>query len=126
MKKLIIALIIFSILTAFVVTHSIIMYRFGENAEKICEKIEKSALAENWEEARNNLDKLDELWKKRHFWASLTIRTNLLEDIDISMSQSKILAKIEEKPTFLSEFMTLKKFLEHIPHQEGLSIEEIL
>ena len=126
MRKLIIVLIIFSILTAFVITHSIVMYRFGKDAERICEKIEKSVLSDDWENARYNLDKLDELWKKRHFWASLTIRTNLLEDIDISMSQSKILAKIEEKPTFLSEFMTLKKFLEHIPHQEGLSIEEIL
>ena len=126
MKKFIIVLVIFFVLTAFIVTHSIVMYRFGEDSKRICGKIEKNAKAEKWEEVIKGLDELDALWEEKRFWASLTIRTNVIEEIDTSIEQSKAYAGIRQKPDFLGEFIMLKLLLEHIPHQEGLHIEEIL
>ena len=126
MKKFIIALLIFFVLTAFIVTHSFVMYRFGEDAKRICERIEKNASEDKWAEAKKGLTELDKLWEKKRFWASLTIRTNVIEEIDTSLEQSKAYAEIKQKPDFLGEFIMLKLLLEHIPHQEGLHIEEIL
>lgn len=126
MKKFIIALVIFFVLTAFIVTHSALMYRFGEDSKRICEKIEKNAREDKWAEAKVGLAELDKLWEKRRFWASLTIRTNVIEEIDTSIEQSKAYAGIKQKPDFLGEFIMLRLLLEHIPHQEGLHIEEIL
>jgi len=126
MKKFIIVLVIFTFLTALIVTHSIVMYRFGRDAEKICAKIEEDAMADRWEETEKGLDRLKSLWEKKRLWATLTLRTNVIEEIDITLAQSKAHAKTKQKPDFLGEFIKLKLVFEHIPRQEGLSLEEIL
>lgn len=126
MKKFIAVLIIFFILTALIIFHSFIMHSFGKDAADICRSIEDSAKQDDWNEVLKDLKKLNDLWQKRRFWAALTIRTNVIEEIDISLKQSLSYAKIKAKPDFLGEFIMLQGLMEHIPHQEGLHIEEIL
>lgn len=126
MKKFIVILLVFVILTGLIAVHSIVMYRFGEDAKKLCEKIETDAENDNWDNVSKELKSLKKLWEKKRLWAALTIRTNVIEEIDTSLAQSESYAKIKQKPDFLGEFIMLRLLLEHIPHQEGLHIEEIL
>lgn len=126
MRKFIVILLVFALLTALIIYHSAVMHRFGETAAQICEKIEENVGEENWSEAEKGLSRLESLWEKRRTWAALTVRTNIIEEIDISLEQSAAYAKIKQKPDFLGEFIMLKRLMEHIPHQEGLHIEEIL
>lgn len=126
MKKFVVSIIIFVVLTSLIVFHSIVMYRFGEEADKTCENIQNHAMNQNWEEVKKELMLLDSLWEKKRTWAALTVRTTIIEEIDISLEQSKIYAEIKKQPEFLGEFIMLKGLMRHIPHQEGLHIEEIL
>lgn len=126
MKKFIAILLVFAILTGVIVVHSIVMYRFGEDAKKLCGKIETLAENDKWENVSKELKNLKKLWDEKRLWASLTMRTNVIEEIDTSLAQSESYAKIKQKPDFLGEFIMLRLLLEHIPHQEGLHIEEIL
>ena len=43
-----------------------------------------------------------------------------------NMILPKVAKELKAKPDFFSEFLMLEKLLQHIPHQEGLHIEEIL
>ena len=72
------------------------------------------------------LDKVEKEWKKHRVWAALTISTEDIEQLEISLEQSKAFAKIEEKADFLGEFIMFSKLVEHIPHREGFHIEEVL
>lgn len=126
MKKFIITLVLFTVLTSLIIYHSTVMHRFGVDCAYICEEIESNVKKDSWQDAQKGLTKLSKLWEKRRLWAALTIRTNVIEEIDISLEQSIAYAKISEKPDFLGEFIMLKRLIEHIPHQEGLHIEEIL
>ena len=126
MKKFIISIILFFVLTAFIITHSVVMLNFGKEAKALSDTIKKSAQADNWEKVEKDMEKFEKLWGNKRFWASITLKTPLIEEIDISMEQSIVYAKNKAKPDFLGEFIMLGKLIEHIPHQEGFHIEEIL
>ena len=126
MKKFVISVLIFLVLTGFIIFHSVEMLNFGKEMETIAEVIKTSAQDEDWDAVRKDLKKFEKLWMEKRTWATLTIKTTVIEDIDISLEQSKTHAQNETKPDFLGEFIMLKRLVEHIPHQEGFHIEEIL
>lgn len=126
MKKFIISIILFFILTGLIITHSVIMLNFGKEARALSDTIKTSAQADKWEKVESDMKKFEKLWEEKRFWASITLKTPLIEEIDISMEQSVVYARNKAKPDFLGEFIMLKQLIEHIPHQEGFHIEEIL
>ncbi len=126
MKKFIISLLLLAVLTGLIIVHSVVMLKFGKEAGKMAETIKQSAQNDEWERVRADIKEFEALWEKRRTWAALTMRTNVIEEIDISMEQSRTYAINETKPDFLGEFIMLKRLIEHIPHQEGFHIEEIL
>lgn len=126
MKKFIISIILFFTLTGFIITHSVIMLNFGKEVRSLADTIKESAQADRWEKVESDMEKFEKLWDEKRFWASITLKTPLIEEIDISMEQSIVYAKNKAKPDFLGEFIMLGKLIEHIPHQEGFHIEEIL
>ncbi len=126
MKKFVISICALLVLVGLIVFHTVVMQKFGKGSADISEKIENFATKNEWKSAEEGLKDLEELWNKRRFWVSLTMRTNVIEEIDISLEQSKAYANLKQKPDFFGEFIMLKNLMEHIPHQEGLHIEEVL
>lgn len=126
MKKLIASLLLLFVLTGLILVHSAAMLRFGKRAEAAAEKAEQALRAESWDAVTENMRELEELWEKSRMWAALTIKTSVIEDIDISLKQSIAYAENKAKSDFIGEFIMLRKLLEHIPHQEGLHLDELL
>ena len=56
----------------------------------------------------------------------MTIKTNEVEEIEISLRQSRAYAELGDKEDFIGEFIMFRMLVEHLPHQEGLSINELL
>ena len=126
MKKFIASLSVFVLLTGAITAHVMWAQNFGKNLSAVAEEVENAACRDDWQKARENLDELSKLWEKNKLWAAATVRTNIIDEIDIGIEQSKAYAEIKQKPDFMGEFIMLRKLLEYIPRQEGLSAEELL
>lgn len=126
MKKFVISCIGFVVIFTVIMIHSFAMARMGKEIAKLSDKAESLAMEEKWEEVSSYMEKIEDYWKGRSIWTALTIKTDELEQIDISLQQSKKYAKLRDKGKFLGEFTMFSKLVEHIPHQEGFHIEEIL
>ena len=126
MKKFVMACIAFAVILAVVIVHSVTMVNLGKTMKELCDKTEKYAASEEWKSVSQYLDKIKKEWEKKGLWTALTIRTNEIEQIEISLKQCEKYAKMKEKAKFIGEFTMFSNLVEHIPHQEGFHIEEIL
>lgn len=126
MKRVIAAGIVFCVIVVLSAFHTITICALADDIYEKSEKIMNACAAEEWQELRKELDALSERWEKCEFWASMTLRTNEIEDIDVSLAQSREYAKIENKENFIGEFIMFKMLVEHLPHQEGFSLTELL
>lgn len=126
MKVFIAAIVLFVIVCGFIGMHSYMMIDMSKNIGEICNRVNGYANAEKWEEVTKELDKIQEIWDRKRVWTSLTIETDNIEQIEIAFRQSKAYAKLREKSDFVGEFTMFTMLVNHIPHQEGFHIEEIL
>ena len=126
MKGFIAALVLFIVICVFVGIHSYMMIKMAEDIGEICNRVNTLADSEKWTEVSEELDKIQEIWEKKRIWTAITIETNNIEQIEIAFRQSKAYAKLGEKSDFFGEFTMFTMLVNHIPHQEGFHIEEIL
>ena len=114
------------VLFGLIIVHSVSMIRLGESIGTLSDKIMKNAENEKWEDVIADMDEINRLWEEKSIWTALTIKTNELEEIEISFWQSRKYAELFEKEMFLGEFIMFSNLVKHIPHQEGFHIEELL
>lgn len=126
MSRVVISICILILMVGFIGFHTYEILSLNKDVDFICKNVETNFKNENWDKIKVNLDELDARWKKSRFWSCLTIDTDDIEEIEISLEQSKKYAEIENPESFIGEFMFLKLKMEHLPHQEGFSIEELL
>lgn len=126
MKAFISSLAILVSICIFVGIHSFVMLSLADDINTQSQQVKELAANNKWNEAIEKIDHIRSIWDKRRAWAALTISTNDIEQIEISLTQSRAYAELHQKPDFFGEFIMFTKLVEHIPHQEGFHIEEIL
>ena len=126
MKAFISAVAIFAAICIFIGIHAFVMVSLANDISAECDHVHAFASENHWDEAIKKIDHIRSLWDKKRIWASLTISTKDIEQIEISLTQSRAYAELHQKPDFFGEFIMFQKLVEHIPHQEGFHIEEIL
>ena len=126
MKKFVTLCVFLVVLFGLIIVHSVSMIRLGESIGTLSDKIMKNAENEKWEDVIADMDEINRLWEEKSIWTALTIKTNELEEIEISFWQSRKYAELFEKEMFLGEFIMFSNLVKHIPHQEGFHIEELL
>lgn len=126
MKAFISAVAIFTAICIFIGIHAFVMVSLANDISAECNYVYTFASENQWDEAVKKIDYIRSLWDKKRTWASLTISTKEIEQIEISLTQSRAYAELKQKPDFFGEFIMFEKLVEHIPHQEGFHIEEIL
>lgn len=126
MKAFISAIAIFTAICIFIGIHAFVMVSLANDISAECNRVYTLAADSRWDEAIDKIDHIRSLWDKKRTWASLTISTKEIEQIEISLTQSRAYAELKQKPDFFGEFIMFEKLVEHIPHQEGFHIEEIL
>lgn len=126
MNRVVIALCILAFMIGFIGFHTHEVLALNKDVDSICSNVETNFKKRDWDEVKSGLNKLDDRWKKSRFWSCLTISTDDIEEIEISLDQCKRYANIKADDNFIGEFSFLKLKMEHLPHQEGFSIEELL
>ncbi len=126
MKAFIVSLVLLVTLGTFIGFHAYTMLNMTDDISNKCNIVKNLASNDDWNGVISELDAIDEIWQKHRIWSALTINTNEIEQIEIALQQSKAYAKLEEKSDFFGEFIMFTMLLDHIPHQEGFHIEEIL
>ena len=126
MKAFVISLILLVVLCTFIGVHSYIMINLSDSIAERCNKTLELVNSDNWSSVEQELDKISDIWDSRRMWASLTINTSKIEQIEISLNQSKAYAHLVQKSDFMGEFIMFSMLVDHIPHEEGFHIEEIL
>ena len=102
------------------------MFRLADEIRRSCHTVTELAYSEKWTDTVKEIDNVYDIWNKHRIWASLTMPTSEIEQIEISLKQSRIFAELHQKSDFFGEFTMFTMLVEHIPHQEGFHIEEIL
>jgi hypothetical protein len=102
------------------------MINLGKSIGTLSEKVIVNAEKEKWENVIADMNEINRLWEEKSIWTALTIKTNELEEIEISFKQSRKYAELLEKEMFLGEFIMFSELVKHIPHHEGFHIEELL
>ena len=126
MKRFIGSCITFAVILALIIFHSVSMVRMGNKIRDLSDKTEECVLNDDWEGASAYLSEIKDEWDRKSIWTALTIKTDDIEQIEISLSQSEKYAKLKAKEQFIGEFTMFSRLAEHIPHQEGFHIEELL
>ncbi|MBR5155375.1 MAG: DUF4363 family protein [Clostridia bacterium] len=126
MKVLWAAIAIFVAFCIVIGVHSYVMGTMGKVMNEKNQEVVNVAFADDWQRVAKLLDDIEEEWDKYRIWAALTISTDDIEQLEISLSQAKAFARLEQKSDFFGEFIMFSKLVEHIPHREGFHIEEIL
>ena len=126
MRRVLAAIGIVLVCAIFVGVHAHKILKLNEETAEISDRVEESFAKEDWEGVKKGLKELEERWNQSRFWACLTIETNEIEEIEISLRQSMEYAEVSAKEDFIGEFTMLRMKIEHLPHQEGFSIEEFL
>lgn len=126
MNRLLIALSLLLLAGGFVAFHTHEVLALNRDIEEICNRVEDDFSREDWAAVNRDTQQLQERWDKSRFWASLTIETDQIEEIEISLRQSARYAELKAKPDFIGEFIMFRMLTEHLPHQEGFDIKELL
>lgn len=126
MKVVWIALAVLVVLCIFIGIHSYIMSSMAEDILTECRAIYDAMYIEDWNTIMPLLDKIKKMWESHRTWATLTIKTDDIEQIEISLAQSRAFAESKQISGFVGEFVMFTKLVGHIPTHEGIHWEEIL
>lgn len=126
MTRTTIAVCLLILLAGFIGFHTYEIYALSKDVNQLCDSIESALDSDDWDNVCSGTKELQNRWNKSRLWASLTIDTAKIEEIEISLRQSLEYAKLHSKEDFVGEYYMFKLLVEHLPHQEGFAIEELL
>ena len=125
MKKLITVLCLLVFIIVVVTVHAVSIQKLYGDIQEITDEIEQSVSRQDWKAAEEGLQRAADRWEKSKIWAALTIDTDVIEEIEISLEQSRRYAELEDQEDFIGEFVMFKMLIAHLPHREGISLEEL-
>lgn len=126
MKRVVTVLIILVLIAATAAAHSMKTMSFSREISDKASVIYSAYTDDNWETVSQNLNDLSDIWQKNRLWACMTLSTNQVDEIEVSLKQSIEYSKIQAKPDFIGEFRMFSSLVEHIPMQESFSLGELL
>ena len=126
MKRIVSVLIIAALMVGFIGIHLYKINSFEREASEICGEIYTEFYDENWDNIRELVAQLDEVWYKNRLWASVTLKTDVIDEIEISLMQCTEYSKIAARENFIGEFKMFCMLIEHLPKQEKPSLGELL
>ncbi len=119
-----IALIIAAII-GFSIFAQTLLKRDSTYLTDLIEEMKDDVRNSKWDNAVDCLKKVDTKWSDVNpTWAAL-IDHQEIDNIDSTLSRLQMLVESEDKPMALSEAEVLKKYIEHIPEKEKLTLENI-
>ena len=125
MKVLRLSIIILICMCIFIGVHSFRMSKMEKSISEMGNSVKELALNDSWDEVSEMISKIKNEWNRYKNWAALTISSENIEQLEISLHQTQTFAQIHKKTDFLGEFIMFSQLVEQIAHREGLYWEEI-
>lgn len=126
MKVFWIAIAILVLICVFIGVHSTLMSNLSQEARPHIAAIPSLVGADQWERVQAEIEQTAKIWQRYRSWATLTISTKDIEQIELSLERCRVFARIKQKADFLGEFANLEYILDYIPQREGFHLREIL
>lgn len=93
---------------------------------KQANSMEQSVRDGNWQEAKNQFDRLNASWVKINYVWTIILDHQELDSINQSMVRTEQFLDTRYKPGFMAEAAQLKMFFQHIPKKDALNLQNIL
>lgn len=126
MKKVFVVILILVCIIAFSGIHIYKTISLCDKIDDLAVIIEDEFDKEEWLDVQNRISEIYELWEENRLWSCLTLSTTQIDEIEISLQQCFEYSKLEAKADFIGEFRMFCMLIEHLPRQEGVSLEELL
>ncbi|MBQ9737004.1 MAG: DUF4363 family protein [Clostridia bacterium] len=125
MKVLRLSIVVLICICIFIGVHSFRMSKMEKSISELGDNIKGLAINDSWDEVLRITYEIQDEWNKYKNWAALTINSESIEKLEISLEQAQTFAQIHKKSDFLGEFSAFSQLVEQIAHKEGLYWEEI-
>lgn len=126
MKRIITAIIVLVMIAGLTAAHIWKTVTLSRDIFTLTSQVYSAYNSDDWDGVRDSISELDDVWTRNRLWACIMLSTDKIDEIEISLKQSKEYSLIEAKPDFIGEFKMFCLLMEHIPMQEAFSIEELL
>lgn len=126
MKRVIATLLMVVIAAVFIFVHRGKINELDRKVDESYTVIMTAVRLDDSETIKKQLDELQAAWDDVQTWVGLTIDAEILEDIDISLSQCEQYILIDAKEDFIGEFVLFSHMIKHLPYFENLSVESLL
>ncbi len=126
MKRVIITVIMLALAVGFIVYHNTVVSRLDERIDRTYETVIGAFEKEDFEKITAELESLQKEWDDAQSWIGMTLDTDMLEEIDISLKQSIEYSKIAAKEDFIGEFVMFNQCVKHLTYYERLSVESLM
>lgn len=126
MNRLLCVLCLLVLVVGFVAFHTHEISVLSHDLEDLSAKVEDAFSRKDWDAVSDGTQQLQSRWENSRFWASLTINTEQIEELEISLRQAKAYADLHAEPDFIGEFLMFQTLARHLPSQEGFDIRELL
>lgn len=126
MKKVLGVILILVCITTFSGIHIYKIVYLCDKIDKLADIIEIEFDKEEWGGVQNKIYEICGLWEENRLWACLTLSTKQIDEIEISLQQCLEYSKLGAKADFIGEFRMFCMLIEHLPRQEGITLEELL
>lgn len=126
MKRLSAASVVLTAIIILTSLHFCKIMDISRKNEYLTDKIYEEFTRKNWDEIDTLMDELKKLWYDNRLWASITLRSTQIDEIEISLEQCYEYSKLRAEEDFVGELKMFVLMTEHIPKQEGISLGELL
>lgn len=126
MKRVIAALLVISVVGVVAILHIHKAKSLTESVIDVADRVFIEYNNKSRDGILENLDRISEIWDENHMWAHLTMSTRQIDEIEISLAQSRAYCEAEAWDNFAGEFTMFCMLIEHIEKQETFSWGELL
>lgn len=126
MRVLILTFVLFILLVGFGFYTVVYLSETSSEMVNLLDKIDRAVDKGNWTAAEEYLKALEESWNKNKAYWSILINHDEIDNIELSINHIREYIGVKNTPESRAEIAGLRLFLEHIPENERLSLENIL
>ncbi|NLY44162.1 MAG: DUF4363 family protein [Clostridiaceae bacterium] len=117
--KISIVLLIIIIISAIVYIKS--LEKVSDEFIQQITQLEDMVKSERWDEAKKQLEDIEDLWIKKEKWMATLIDHEEIDNIKMTLAKLGEYVYFRETADFMAESATLKILIKHIPEKERIS-----
>lgn len=125
MKRVIITVIMLFVALSFIFIHRGKVNKLSRDVDSSYDYVMTAVYNDDFSLIKQELEKLKSSWKDVEAWVSMTVDSDILEDIEISLDQCLEYTNHEDKEDFIGEYIMCTHLLKHLPYFENITFKSL-